>query len=282
MSPGALELADTAARACLSRAHRTADELDLLINAGVYHDRVLSEPAFAALIQEDIGANPNQLLGASHGTFSFDVCNGACGLLTGIQLVDGMLASGTAKLGMVVASDMNPEPDVSRGFGFPAVGGAVLLSADASRAGFTAFQSATFPEYAELFQSYVSWQDDAGRGLDHRGRNLLTVEIAESYAGRALDCAEATARELSAAQAVDLGAVDLLVATASVRGFADSLARRLGVSAERVASPSNGVAGAHTAAPALALESVRLEEARTTLFVSAGAGITVAAAIYRA
>ena len=153
MSPGSLELADTAARACLARAHRSAGELDLLINAGVYHDRILSEPAFAALIQEDIGANPNQLLGASHGTFSFDVYNGACGLLTGMQLVDGMLASGTAKLGMVVASDMNPEPDVSRGFSFPAVGGAVLLSADDSRAGFTAFQSATFPEYAELFRA---------------------------------------------------------------------------------------------------------------------------------
>ena len=48
MSPGSLELADTAARACLARAHRSADELDLLINAGVYHDRILSEPAFAA------------------------------------------------------------------------------------------------------------------------------------------------------------------------------------------------------------------------------------------
>jgi 3-oxoacyl-[acyl-carrier-protein] synthase III len=282
MSPGSLELADTAARACLARADRSADELDLLINAGVYHDRILSEPAFAALIQEDIGANPNQLLGAQHGTFSFDVSNGACGLLTGIQLVDGMLASGTAKLGMVVASDMNPQPDVARGFSFPAVGGAVLLSADDSRAGFTAFRSDTFPEFAEVFQSSVNWQEDDGRGIEHHGRNLLTVEIAETYPTHALDCAEATARELTAAQAVDLGEVDLLVATASVPGFADSLAARLGVTVERVAAPSKGVAGAHTAALALALESAQLEAARTTLFVSAGAGITVAAAIYRA
>ena len=55
---GALELADAAARSCLERADRTAGELDLLINAGVYHDKILSEPAFASLIQEDIGANP--------------------------------------------------------------------------------------------------------------------------------------------------------------------------------------------------------------------------------
>jgi len=280
-APGALKLADAAARLCLERANRTADELDLLVNAGVYHDKIMNEPALASLIQEDIGANPDQQTGAGHGTFSFDVSNGACGLLTGIHVVDGMLASGTVELGMVVASDMDPEPGVSEEFNFPAVGGAVLLSADDSRAGFTAFQFSTFPEFAELFQSYVDWHEDARRGL-HHGRNILTVEIAESYASRALECAESTARELAAAQALDLGEVDLLVANASVPGFADGLARRLGVAAERVASPSDGLAGAHTAAPALALESVRLATARTALFVSAGAGITVAVALYRA
>ncbi len=280
-APGALKLADAAARLCLEHADRTAEELDLLINAGVYHDKILQEPAFASMIQEDIGANPDQHTGAGHGTFSFDISNGACGLLTGIHLIDGLLASGTVELGMVVASDMDPEPGISEGFGFPAVGGAVLLSSDDSRAGFTAFQFATFPEFADLFQSHVDWEDKARRGL-HHGRNILTVEIAQSYASRALECAESTARELAAAQALDLGEVDLLVATASVPGFADGLARRLGVSAERVASPSDGFASAHTAAPAVALESVRLAAARTALFVSAGAGITVAVALYRA
>ena len=76
-SPGALELADAAARTCLERADRTAEELDLLINAGVYHDKRISEPAFASLIQEDIGANPDRPSAAGHGTFSFDVANGA-------------------------------------------------------------------------------------------------------------------------------------------------------------------------------------------------------------
>jgi 3-oxoacyl-[acyl-carrier-protein] synthase-3 len=279
---GSLELADAAARSCLERANRTAEELDLLINAGVFHDRILSEPAFASLIQEDIGANLGHPAAAGHGTFSFDVYNGACGLLTGIHLIDGMLESGTVELGMVVASDMDPEPGVSEGFTFPGVGGAVLLSADNSRAGFTAFQFATFPEYAELFQSYVEWQDEAGLGIAGHGRNILTVEIAESYVARALECAESTVRELADEQALDLGEVDLLVATASVPGFADGLATRLGVPAERVAAGPDELAGAHTAAPAVALESVRLAEASTALFVSAGAGITVAVALYRA
>jgi 3-oxoacyl-[acyl-carrier-protein] synthase-3 len=279
---GALKVVDNAARLCLERADRTAAELDLLINAGVYHDKLLNEPALASLIQEDIGANPDLHTGAGHGTFSFDVSNGACGMLTGIHLVDGMLASRTIELGMVVASDTDPEPGVSQGFGFPAVGGAVLLSTDDSRMGFTAFQFATFPEYADLFQSYVDWHEDARRGLAHHGRNILTVEIAESYLPRALECAESTTRELAAAQGLDFGEVDLFIATASVPGFADGLARRLGVSAERVALPPEGVALAHTAAPALALESAGLAAAKTALLASAGAGITVAVALYRA
>ncbi len=279
---GALKLADSAARSCLERSRRSAHELDLLINAGVYHDKNMSEPALAALIQEDIGANPDRGPGADHGTFSFDVSNGACGLLTGIELVDGMLTSGTIDLGMVVASDMDPEPGISEEFPFPSVGGAVLLSRDDSHAGFTAFRFATFPEYAELFRSYVDWHEDARRGLAHHGRNILTVDIAESYADRALECAESTARELAAEQALPLADVDLLVATASVPGFADALARRLGVSADRIASAADGLGHAHTAAPALALECADLAAARTVMFVSAGAGITVAAALYRA
>jgi hypothetical protein len=103
-----------------------------------------------------------------------------------------------------------------------------------------------------------------------------------SYAARALECAESTACELAGAQALGLGEVDLLVATASVPGFADELATRLGVSAERVASPPDGLAHAHTAAPAVALETVRLGAASTVLFVSAGAEITVAVALCRA
>lgn len=281
LSPGALELADAAARSCLESAHRSSEELDLLINAGVFHDKILSEPAFASLIQEDLGANLSPPAGAGRGTFSFDVLNGACGMLTGMSLIDGMLSSGTVELGMVVASDMDPEPGVSEGFSFPGVGGAVLLSSDDSRAGFTAFRFATFPEFAGLFHSYVDWQEDAPAGRAQDGRNILTVEIAKSYATHALDCAEPIVRELATGQALDLAEVDLLVATASVPEFADQLAARLGVPAELVAILPEDLAGAYTAAPAAALQQVDLTAAGTTLFVSVGAGITVATALYR-
>ncbi|HVP04018.1 MAG TPA: hypothetical protein VMT10_15735 [Solirubrobacteraceae bacterium] len=276
-APSAVELADAAARACLERAGRGPDDLQLLINAGVYLDRNISEPAIAALIQEDIGANPDIRPGGGQGTLSFDVRNGACGLLTGMYLVDGLLASGTVTCGIVVGADVDPEPGVSEGFCFPGVAGAILLVSDDTRPGLTAFKLKTFPEFAGDFESHVAWHQRAGDG---QGRNLLTVDIDEQYGAHALECAEATVRELAGEEGLDLAQVDLLVATASVPGFADALARRLGITAPAAGS-SEALARAHTAAPAIALESAPLAASRTTLLVSAGAGLSVTAAVYR-
>lgn len=273
---GALALADAAARACMEKAHRAPDDVHLLISAGVYLDRNTSEPAIAALIQEDIDANVEPEPGGGQGTFSFDIRNGACGLLTGIELVDGLLASGTIQAGMVVATDADPEPGVSEGFRFPALGGAVMLSADGARRGFTRFRSATFPEYAQLFSSTIDWRAENGNG-----RNVLTVEIADDYPARVLECAEKTARDVARADGLDLGEVGALFATASTPGFGHALAERLGIPPNRAASLPDGLGRAHTAGLAAALESLALAEAGTALLVSAGAGITVAAAVYR-
>lgn len=275
-SAGAVHLADAAARACMERAHRAPDDVQLLINAGVYLDRNISEPAIAALIQQDIVANVEAEPGGGQGTLSFDVRNGACGLLTGIELIDGLLASGTIEAGMVVAADADPEPGLTEGFGFPPLGGAVMLSTDGARPGFTRFRSATFPQYAHLFSSAIDWRAENGGG-----RNVLTVEIAEDYPARVLECAETTTRELAAADRLNLGEVGALYAAASTPGFGRALAERLGIPLARAASPPDGLDRAHTAGIAAALESVPLAGAGTALLVSAGAGITVAAAVYR-
>ncbi|HUO70342.1 MAG TPA: hypothetical protein VMU39_06165 [Solirubrobacteraceae bacterium] len=279
-SASAIELADEAARTCLERAGRSPGDVQLLINAGIYLDRNISEPAIAALIQEDIGANPEVQPGAGQGTLSFDVRNGACGILTGMYLVDGLLASGTVHCGMVVGGDVDPEPGVSEGFGFPAAAGAVVLSWDDARPGLSAFKFKTFPEFKEEFHSYIDWQEDAGDG---QGRNILTVEIDEHYPQHALECAEATVHELAAENGIELSEVDLLIATASVPDFAAALGQRLGIIGSRIASLSDGFAGAHTAAPAIAREPVQPAPgtSRTALVVSAGAGITVVAALHR-
>ena len=77
----ARKLADHAVRDALAAAEIQPDDVDLLLNTGIFHDRLMGEPAMAALIQEDIGANPEDPHGEGHGTFSFDVANGSAGVL---------------------------------------------------------------------------------------------------------------------------------------------------------------------------------------------------------
>ena len=45
----ALRLAVNASRDCIRNAGREPDDIDLLINAGIYRDRNLGEPALAAM-----------------------------------------------------------------------------------------------------------------------------------------------------------------------------------------------------------------------------------------
>src|ERR1700739_84922 len=122
----ALHLAVTAAKDCLPRAGCGPGGLDLVVSAGIYRDRNLGEPALAALIQDDIGATPEDPHAGAHGTFSFDIANGACGVLTALQIVDGFLRTRSIHRALVVASDANPGHGMSEHFPFSATGAALL------------------------------------------------------------------------------------------------------------------------------------------------------------
>jgi len=281
---GALHLSDAAATACLRRAHHRPEELDLLINAGIYKDRNAAEPALASIIQEDIGANPGSppRIG-HHGTFSFDVVNGGCGVLTAAQLLDGFVGHGGAHLGMVVAADADPSPRTTRGFSFTAAGRAMLLAPGASDRGFQRFVTRTFPQYAGLFDAQLRWDPHASF-VQLRGRNVVEIKEAPEFAARCVDCAEEVARELIAAvPAID--EIDLLVTSQYPRGFGPQLAERLALPAARVPVVDSDLVAAHTAGPIASLEAAiedgSFARARYVLFVTVGAGITVAAALYR-
>jgi 3-oxoacyl-[acyl-carrier-protein] synthase-3 len=287
LAPGALQLSDAAGRACLDGAHRRAGELDLLVNAGLYKNKNMAEPALASIIQEDLGAN----LGHPprhdrHGTFSFDVMNGGCGVLTALHLIDSFVGPGTAQLGMVVAADADPAPRTSRGFPFPPVGGAVLLGHTDAAEGFARFEFHTFVEHSELFEARVAFEPSTGHGvLGHRGRSVLEVREDPRFAAVCVERATDVTRGFLERMSLGAGDVDVLVASAYPPGFAVDVARAVGIAADRVPQLPSELASAHTAGPIAALaaakDSGRFARARNVLFVAAGAGVTVAVALYR-
>lgn len=279
---GALHLSDAAARSCLARAHHHATELDLVVNVGLYKDHGLAEPALASMIQEDIGANPGHppQLGA-HGTFSFDVLAGGNGVLTAAYLLDGLLAGATAKLGLIVAGDANPSR-TTRQFPFAPVGGAMLLSHVPGDVGFERFVFETFPEDAGLFEARTRW-DEHGGWL-RRGRNVLEIYEAPEFRERCLAHGIEVARAMLADAKLAPADVEILIASPYPAGFATDLARALELPERCVPELPEPLRRSHTAGPLAALESAlraRLVRPRTVLFVTAGAGITIGAALYR-
>ena len=286
LSHGARRLADAAADRCLQRAGCQPTDVDLLVNVGVYREKGLGEPALAALIQQDIDAGlGHPPVGPGHGTFSFDVDNGACGVLTGVRLARGFLESAAVALALVVASDSARGPLLRSELPYAEGGGAVLLRWDESTPGFVAMSQQTFPEYDGLLEGYYEWVPRRRlRPGAPEGRNRMTVLERPGYAEHALDCAQQVAADFLAGQQLRAPDVGLLVASGAP-GLTDALADRLGVPHTRVAHLSEDAVGMHTAEPLAAVESAmrtgRWQEAGTVLFVSVGSGLTVATALYR-
>jgi 3-oxoacyl-[acyl-carrier-protein] synthase III len=285
--PAARRLAGTAIRSCLAHAGKEPGDIDMLINAGIYREDNMGEPALAALIQQDIGANLGQPPVGGHGTFSFDLANGTCGVINAIQVEAGLLRSGVIRLGAIVTSDVNPNPRDPGPAPFRPAGGAMLLRWDDNIPGFTHFCTETFSEYEDLFVSGLMWQRRRRLGVPSRatGQNQMVIDSRPGYQARLADCAEDATRRFLNRLGMGTSDIDLLVPASSSPDFLDPLRMRLGIPGDRVAYTAENLAGAYTTGPIAALQAAtksgRLGDATNTLILAAGAGITVTLALYR-
>jgi 3-oxoacyl-[acyl-carrier-protein] synthase III len=113
----------------------------------------------------------------------------------------------------------------------------------------------------------------------------MVIDAKPGYPARLVDCAEETVRRFLDRLGMGINDIDLLVPAPSWGEFVDPLRTRLGIPGDRVGYTPEDLDGAHTAGPIAALQAVtksgRLGEARNTLLLTAGSGITVALALYR-
>jgi 3-oxoacyl-[acyl-carrier-protein] synthase-3 len=284
---GALDLADRAIRACLDQAGASASDLDVLVNAGIYRQDNLAEPALASMIQEDIGANPGHPpQSGAHGTFSFDLNAGGCGMIVAVELLAGFVDSGTIETGLVVASDAGQSARDASHFPFPPVGGALLVRSAPPGSGFVAFRQQTIAPRAGSFTSYVSWHErDRRWSFSAPGKNLLDIEQSPAFADETLHALAHATTAFLAENALAASDIDLVIPSQYPVGLPRELARLLKLPVENVVELEGRLAGAHTAGPIaawdLALRDGRLARAKQVLFATAGAGLMVGLALYR-
>jgi 3-oxoacyl-[acyl-carrier-protein] synthase-3 len=268
-----------AARECLANAGITVEEIDMLINVGVYRDANMVEPAMAALIAKEIGLNLDYVkFPTKKAALSLDLMNGGCGILNAVQVASAFLTVDRAQSILIVSSDAHPSGHTNvPGFPYAAIGAAMLLQHDASDGrGFGRLQVRDSND-GFIGREGVLVEDGPN------GRDRISVHTDAGYAERLLDLTRDAVHDYVVAERIDLKKT-LLVTSQVTPRFAAALAAQLKV--DDAATVRLDVGGdPHTSALTLGYhlgeksgQTARFEQ---ILFVAAGAGLTAACTIYR-
>ena len=178
-----------AAKACLDDAGVDPTALGLLIHAGVYRDEFISEPAIAAFVAGDIGANDDIRGADGNKTLAFDVLNGGVGFLNACHVASQMIGAGKVDCAMVVASETeNNAADSGRSLlGVAQTGSAAILTAGDGTTGFGRFLFTHDPGHADALTTYTR----------HDGmRTWLQIDRDPKLTAHFLDSIPATVGEL--------------------------------------------------------------------------------------
>ncbi|WP_107657773.1 beta-ketoacyl-[acyl-carrier-protein] synthase family protein [Nocardia suismassiliense] len=270
-----------AAKQSLERAGVRPDQVGVLINAGVFRDSNTVEPAVSALIQKAAGIGLEYAKNDPR-TFSFDLMNGATGVLNAVQVATAILATGSAEHVLIVAGDGHPSMTRSAAtddFPYATSGAALLLEHTDEPDGFGRVHTVN-GDGTPAVEAYV---DTATMGTV--GRGVMTVEREPGFADRLLSVATEAARAaLADAGHSDLAGTALIASTPSP-DFPAQLAEALGIEQDSVRTPDLTDGDPHTASLPQAYDravvSDTLRDFTHVLFVAAGAGPSAAAVLYR-
>ena len=267
----ALHLAVAAAKGCLLQAGVAPVDLDLLVNAGIYRDRNLGEPALAAMIQQDIGAHPEDPHSDTHGTFSFDIANGACGILTALQIADRFLRSHSVSRVLVVTSDADPGRGASERFPFSPVGAALLCRWSDGDDGLGRVHWLSRSDETESFRATISFE---------RSRNVLRVQQPAAMEAELAAVSAQVARSCLDEASLNLDDLALIVATPAHPRYREELAVALGIPIERIAVAADDRIYTASLVAALQHEIETIPAGAHVLFTAATGGIVAGAALY--
>ncbi len=170
-----VEHAYIAAENCLTDNNIDRNEIDVVINTGVFRDYNLFEPSVAILIQRKLGISTGY--SSERHVLSFDLMNGACGFLYAAQAADSIFKSTHMRKALLVSSDSHPSRQRVAEFPYAHAGAAMVLEFDeTSDRGFESFQFKTDREGVAGVEAYM---DTKMHGL--KGRESLEIQVDENY-----------------------------------------------------------------------------------------------------
>jgi 3-oxoacyl-[acyl-carrier-protein] synthase III len=263
-----LTLLKLAASDCL-RADPASRSPDLVIYAGVYRSRFLTEPAMAALLAGELGLQ---------GALAFDVFNGSAGMLHACHVAEQMLRDEKATSVLVVAAEHenNAAAFPSDVLGIEESGSALLLQQNGEGTdGFGHFVFRSFPEHQDEFVSYLTNRD--GKAYLQFARD---PEIERHYV-RAI---VATVCELLARTGTELAGLARIFPPQISSAFIGELAAAMAVPRDRFVDVVQDGKDLFTSSLPFALRAARqqgvVRQGDLGLIITAGSGIEVGCALY--
>ncbi|MFD0360233.1 hypothetical protein ACFQZZ_02080 [Nocardia sp. GCM10030253] len=262
------ELATRAARTCLEQSRVSVDRVGMLINAGVFRDNNISEPAVSALIQKRLGLGLEYRPGVVPA-FSFDLMNGATGLLHAITTAECFLATGELDYALLVAGDTHPSTQrYAAEFPYTTTAAALLIGTNSTTSGFSTLYTAETAGPAEPSAWVALGAVGANGRMAMRVRDgmedpvtLAAEAVRACLIGEGLD-----GDDFTHGRAV-------LLAPAPALGFHARLAEALDLTPESVIGVDPAMGDPYSAAPVHAYLRARdtgaLAAARTVLFLAA-------------
>lgn len=246
----AIGLSGKAADRALISSGIMPDQLGCFINAGIFRDKHIGEPAIATLIHGSLKNPVSQ-------PFCFDLLNGKTGQLDGIEIIDSLIANRQINFGMVVAGDAIPRKADRKSFPYESSASAILLAAGSEDSGFIEFYHKSFPEKVKMHTAELQFRKKRNiRKPDH----YLFVQSNSEYRSERLKAVDEAVFELCQKLGLTLDDFDLVLSSEEN---------------DRI----------HTAALGAvinrSIDSGLFDQARNILFISAGSGIQVSLAWYK-
>jgi 3-oxoacyl-[acyl-carrier-protein] synthase III len=271
---------------CMKGQDIKLEDIQLLINACSYRDKNIGEPAMASIIQKKLNLNKDPLKNISEdnliqkSTFSFDVINGACGFLQGIQVASAFLKNQTFTNAIVITSNIHPSGKKNNSFPFLPNATATLLTYSAEN-------------NQGLGDIYVRTSDDDYTGIKgylnvntmgKKGRQTVTVEIDNDYLQKLKDFTIVHLKNFMQKNNVDLSKYKKIFITEPSGTFIDEISSLIGLDKSKFVSVYEKYKNAHSSAVPLALdyamETNQFKKGDNLLFINTGSGLTVAIAEY--
>lgn len=267
-----------AADACLNAARHSRDEVDLAINAGVYRDDFLCEPAVASIVAGRLQLDGRRTSGGP-GTLAFDLTNGSLGTLQACHVAANMIAAGKFRNALVMAAEVevNRRHCPERQLDLAETASAMLLeasSADGPGFGTFVFQSSTADLHRFAAHSAVA-----------EGRTVLHFERHPEYTRQCLDLIGACFDRLLAVERLARPQIAAVLPPLVSAAFVEQLSERLGLPRERLVQPRPAARDAYTSSLAIGLDLLRqrggARAGDLAVLIGVGSGIQVGCATYR-